>query len=562
MTKSDIVLIRPQEHGYHYLQWHEDIYLAYLLPLIEKSGYKYRVFDYSFRPLTSTEEMNNAVSQIAETNPQMVVFVVDKHPTNNPYYAYKMIDECNSHPRLNDAFFVAYGNTQVGYERFLKDVSLDCIVIGEETDFISLVDQFFSNRPYENLPGVAVRTRNDDILANKPLSISFDLDKMPFPGRYYFTLPKHERNDHGYVAAILGSRGCYAKCNFCNIRAKEDVFGTYPWRGRTPSNIVDEIEVLYTDYGVRDFSFVDPQFFAPGTRGQRRANEISKAILDRNIRDISFGIYSRADDIERDTIYSLKRAGLYTVFLGIESFSQNVLDRYNKKTKVEKNISAIKTLLDADIRVRLGLIMYDYFTGFTEIKQNISALKELTIEKSHLLTLPLFFQNILTPLDDTPISEKYQSIKGCSGQVFYDFPQQFTEQQKRLSRCGKISAFSDRRIAFLCEATRILSSQLLKRSNLVELSIAKDSTQESDRAVYKNELLDLDSALSWMNNLTAFALDRFSQLSEKIEKECEMSATAIDTIGKRIYQDCDNYDRKHLGHCLKHDTPTLENFYD
>ncbi len=58
----------------------------------------------------------------------------------------------------------------------------------------------------------------------------------------------------------------------------------------------------------------------------------------------------------------LKKAGLDSVILATDNFSQPVLDRYKKLTTVEQNIESVRILESLDIDVYLGLILFDPWT--------------------------------------------------------------------------------------------------------------------------------------------------------------------------------------------------------
>ena len=79
-------------------------------------------------------------------------------------------------------------------------------------------------------------------------------------------------------------------------------------------------------------------------------DEFLSEISKRNM-NISFDIDCRVNDVNEELFLKLKKAGLRGVFLGIESFSQRVLDTLNKNITVQENIDAILQLRNLRITV-------------------------------------------------------------------------------------------------------------------------------------------------------------------------------------------------------------------
>jgi radical SAM superfamily enzyme YgiQ (UPF0313 family) len=75
----------------------------------------------------------------------------------------------------------------------------------------------------------------------------------------------------------------------------------------------------------------------------------------------------RADSIDKHLMKKLKSIGLQAVFLGIESFDQKHLDRYNKDTTVLTNLKAIITLYQLRIEFIISIILADAFTTLRDM---------------------------------------------------------------------------------------------------------------------------------------------------------------------------------------------------
>jgi len=140
--------------------------------------------------------------------------------------------------------------------------------------------------------------------------------------------------------------------------------------------VVDELEILARDFNVSRFDFQDDNFVGPGERGRRRAMAIAEQICRRGI-DLKFRIMCSADAVTHDVVSRLMDAGLYSVFVGIESGSQTRLTAYRKGT-VEQNIRALDVLdrLGILAKSEIGFIMFDPSGSLEEIEENLAFLRE------------------------------------------------------------------------------------------------------------------------------------------------------------------------------------------
>ena len=106
------------------------------------------------------------------------------------------------------------------------------------------------------------------------------------------------------------------------------------WRGRSPINVVDEIQELVEKYNVKLINFQDSSFDDPGTLGPIRNRMFCEEILKRGL-EISMKAYFRAqsikDDPESIELYKLyKEAGIDVVIIGAEAGSDFELSTLRK----------------------------------------------------------------------------------------------------------------------------------------------------------------------------------------------------------------------------------------
>lgn len=279
----------------------------------------------------------------------------------------------------------------IAFEEILQKCSaLDSVIVGEPE--ITFAELATPSGIAANILGLARRGLAGAISIERR-SLVEDLDSLPFPVRTEAAFRLPEVN-------LQGSRGCYGGCTFCYINP---FYGQGScWRGRTPENIVAEIDSIIAERGIRDFYFTDPNFFGPGRMGQERAKHLA-ALL--KTRDIRFGIEGRVNDIHDATIGALAEAGLRHILIGLESGRDSSLQRMNKMTTVAQNEEAIRVLRKHGIEPNIGFIMFEPDATLEDIRDNFEFLKRNDLLKNLPITANVLYHHQII-LKGTPAYKK------------------------------------------------------------------------------------------------------------------------------------------------------------
>ncbi len=231
------------------------------------------------------------------------------------------------------------------------DVDYVCIGEGEVTlkEFIQAVAG--GARDFSGVRGLAYR---DDgrFVSTDPRPFMEDLDSLPIPA--YHRVPM---GNPLYTIDVLGprcvvaafSRGCGYKCTFCT----ETLRWGNRWRGKSAWKIVEEIELLQKDYGIKTFLLGDNDFLWDRKRNVEYCELMEKKGLKANL-----WIQARPDNIlrDRELIPRLKRLGLFEILLGVESFDQAMVNAWDKREEIETMIEAISLLKRNGIMVMTNLM--------------------------------------------------------------------------------------------------------------------------------------------------------------------------------------------------------------
>jgi radical SAM superfamily enzyme YgiQ (UPF0313 family) len=262
---------------------------------------------------------------------------------------------------------------------------IDIIVRGEgEETARELIENIEKGTPLNGVKGITFREKNE-IIDTKPRPFIKNIDDIPFPSRNLLPIHLYKFNGVKYTT-MLTSRGCPFKCSFCS---SSRLFGGY-WRGRSSENVIEEMKIVYEEYGIRNIEFIDDTF----TLNQERAEKICDEIIKQGW-DISWGASSRVDTLSKKLVEKMKRAGCWIIYLGIESGSQEILDAIGKRITLEQVKKAVKILKDAGIQV-LGSFIIGFLQDTTKtIKETIKFAKNLNLDYAQF--------SILTPYPGTPI---------------------------------------------------------------------------------------------------------------------------------------------------------------
>ncbi|MCR5225102.1 MAG: B12-binding domain-containing radical SAM protein [Alphaproteobacteria bacterium] len=249
--------------------------------------------------------------------------------------------------------------------------NLDSVIMGEgELSIGKLCEHLINKSDWRKEKGISYKQENGEIFISEDRDIACELDKLPFPYRYL--LPYQDENSE---ILIEGSRGCVFWCTFCAIRPFLGKFVHDSWRIRSAENILKEIKQIMTvNPKVRNFRFIDSDFIGP--LHSERAWKFAK-LAQRQLKNVFMHMEGRAISImnSEDLLLELKKAGLRRVYLGVESGSQRILDKMNKRTTVEENKRAIDVLKKLNIDFSYGFIMVTPWSEDEDITENIAMLK-------------------------------------------------------------------------------------------------------------------------------------------------------------------------------------------
>ncbi|MEJ5166116.1 MAG: cobalamin-dependent protein [Thermoanaerobaculia bacterium] len=271
---------------------------------------------------------------------------------------------------------------------------IDYIVIGEgEETLKELLSKLKKDEDISNVKGIAFKEK-DKIISGKrnfledldPLTPSFEI--FQWENYRYFPL-KNSR-----LGAISTSRGCPHSCTFCS----QQKFWEKNWRGRSPEKVLDEIKLLYKNYGARVILITDEY----PTKDRQRWEELLKGIISLKFKDLYFLMETRVDDILRDEkiLKLYKEAGIIHIYIGLEAGTQETLDLIKKETDVQMGKIALDLLHSQGFITETSFVMGLPEEDKKSAKRTLELAKYYNPDFAHFLCI--------TPW---PYSDLYEEVK-------------------------------------------------------------------------------------------------------------------------------------------------------
>jgi len=317
--------------------------------------------------------------RISKINPDAVVFLISA-----PSY-YEDIDFFTKlKQKLPNALFVGGGDIyrELKGNAFKEQPWLDAIYLDFSTDNVV---KFFNGPKGKKIENIIYKYGKKVIDGGEVRT--WGKTDMPVPRWELFPLKNYSFpfSRHKMVATILTDYGCAYNCMFCPM-------STIGFKLRNTETVVQELKLLQS-LGIRDL-FIKDQTFGVN---KNRTYELFDAMESAGLK-FGWTCFSRVDVVNEELISRMKQAGCNTIMFGIESANESTLKEYNKNTKVEQMLNAVKICRKYKIQV-VGTFIIGLPGESEEQIMN-------TIEFSTKLGLDFASFNIATPRFGSPIREK------------------------------------------------------------------------------------------------------------------------------------------------------------
>lgn len=341
---------------------------------IEKLNKRLKITDYDvagFQIFTrSVKGAQEGLKVVKTFNPKAITIVGGPHPSGDP--------EGSMNYLMPD--FAFRGEAEEGLPKLLKKLngSVEC--------------------QYNDIPNLIWR-KNGAICCN-PLQPIKDLDSLGLPSwdlinpNDYPFAPIGAFVKRTTLTSLSTTRGCPHFCTFC---ANNTIMGR-GLRARSKESVLDEMELLYHNYGIREFQIIDDNF----TFKKSLVMGVCKGIIEKGMGvHLSFPNGLRLSTLDEEVLQILEKAGCYSAALGIESGSQRSLNNMKKKqtvTEIKEKVNLIRRV--TKIRMTGAFVIGFPWEEEEDILETIKLSLELPLNRAQF--------TVLLPL---PGSEIYNELK-------------------------------------------------------------------------------------------------------------------------------------------------------
>ena len=334
-----------------------------------------------------TDAQTDIVSEILKIKPDIVG--ISSMTCDFPS-ALKIVDQIKRHFDIPTVLGGAHPT--IFPKEVLQNTSIDFVIIGEgEYAFHELIIALKNDKAFSEIASLGYK-ENGSIFTN-PRRPFIDINTLPFPD--YSFLDNEKYIDFGerylgfrHLVAVI-SRGCTNRCSFC---AQHQVWGSQ-FRLFSPERVVSELKRLMQEYNVEGFWFKDSVLTVKNWTIPF-CEEISRQKLN-----VKWACLARVDQVDKELIKSMKKAGLVKLWIGAESGSDRILQLLNKWVTVDQTREAFRICKEEGVDTA-AFFMFGLPTDTVdEMKLTFELIRETNPKPLHLA--------IYHPLPGTELYEKY-----------------------------------------------------------------------------------------------------------------------------------------------------------
>lgn len=211
---------------------------------------------------------------------------------------------------------------------------VDFVIVGEgEIALAELLDAIKEGRDTDKIQGVWSLHEDGKVRTNGRAPVP-DIEALPRPAYEMLDLDRYFKLDSPWhfpksprAVQFITERGCPYQCSYCH-----DIH-TKKFRALPAEAVLDQMEWLVRDHGIREFMIVDDIF----NFNLERAKAICRGIVERKLNiHLQFPNGVRGDRFDEELIALMKEAGTHYMAIAIETVSEKFQKLVRKNLKVER----------------------------------------------------------------------------------------------------------------------------------------------------------------------------------------------------------------------------------
>lgn len=290
-------------------------------------------------------------------------------------------------------------------EETMQQCAADIVLRSNHVDFVlsRLLPIIAENTNWRltcSMEGLLIRIKGDEPRSTGNFRQVEPLDKSPLIDRdlvqwknYAYENGNYLQTPGTYATSVI--RDCmFGKCTFCRYNGPDLTFSMM-----TVQRSLDEYETLINKYGVKEI-FDDSGVWYRG----KEAREFAQGIIDRGLdkKGCYFGINTRFEYLDEETIALMAKANFRFVLLGYEAADEETLRRLNKGYQLQHVENCLKWMTKYGLHPHLTIMVGYFWQTQEQLDKTVSEVKRLMLS-GLARTLQV---TLCTPLDYTPYHQE------------------------------------------------------------------------------------------------------------------------------------------------------------
>lgn len=206
-----------------------------------------------------------------------------------------------------------FGSFPAALDRFADAIDYVCINEGERC-LLELAERLAGGEARPRVAGFYARI--DGAAAACSGRELADLDSLPMPAYDLLPVPEYLDLASPRIFDIYLGSGCTYACKFC-VTAE---FWERDFRSKSPDLVLRELDFLHARFGITQVNFLHDNF----ANRKRYLDDFIDHFLAHNSRYV-WGCAVRPDNVTRDQLARMRRAGCFNVFCGTDTGSRRLL---------------------------------------------------------------------------------------------------------------------------------------------------------------------------------------------------------------------------------------------
>lgn len=264
---------------------------------------------------------------------------------------------------------------QFNYQTILDKTPCSIAIIGEgEIPVLQILD----GKPLQDIPGIVFKNKSAPLsqeLFNE-VTLSIPWEELPYESYWDHYVAKYGENmtptneQEIHTVRVFSRNRCPIGCKFCSStnQLTWGSDGTVPVLSTTEDNLIDVVERIIAAHPRTKTVYLTDDDFVINKRSVMRFCE---KVIERDFGDLTFMCFARASDLNESVLNLMAKANFRRLIIGVESFSQPILDDMNKRCDEQEIHDAIRLCNQVGIKPHINIILVSPTVSLDDIEVSI-----------------------------------------------------------------------------------------------------------------------------------------------------------------------------------------------